>query len=103
MLSFDAAVMSVSQELDRIKEDPQEDHFMEVNNTPNHHHHFDEIEEEEETETSRWENGSSSKITSQAKESAIRRETEGEFRLLGRREGNRFSSRKLFGVDEIEH
>nr|GEW01517.1 molybdenum cofactor sulfurase [Tanacetum cinerariifolium] len=101
MLSFDAAVMSVSQELDRIKEDPQEDHFMEVNNTPNHRHHFDEIEEEE-TETSRWENGSSSKITSQAKESAIRRETEGEFRLLGRREGNRFSSRKLFGVDEIE-
>ncbi|MFS7974057.1 putative molybdenum cofactor sulfurtransferase [Helianthus anomalus] len=102
MLSFDAAVMSVSQELDRIKEDPQEDHFMEAtNNTPNHHN-FHEIEEEE-TETSKWENGSSSNITSQAKESAIRRETEGEFRLLGRREGNRFpGSRRLFGVDEIE-
>nr|XP_043616596.1 uncharacterized protein LOC122588526 [Erigeron canadensis] len=100
MLSFDAAVMSVSQELDRIKEDPQEDHFMEAtNNTPNHHH-FHEIEEE--TETSKWENGSSSKITMQAKESAIRRETEGEFRLLGRREGNRFSSSKLFGVEENE-
>lgn len=100
MLSFDAAVMSVSQELDRIKEDPQEDHFMETNNTPNHHN-FYEIEEEE-TGTSKWENGSSSKITSQAKESAIRRETEGEFRLLGRREGNRFSGSRLFGVDEVE-
>ncbi|KAK1433020.1 hypothetical protein QVD17_09924 [Tagetes erecta] len=101
MLSFDAAVMSVSQELDRIKEDPHENHFTEAtNNTPNHHN-FHEIEEE--TETSKWENGSSSKITSQAKESAIRRETEGEFRLLGRREGNRFpGSRRLFGVDEIE-
>ncbi|XP_024978795.1 uncharacterized protein LOC112516016 [Cynara cardunculus var. scolymus] len=100
MLSFDAAVMSVSQELDRIKEDPQEEHFMEAKNTPNHHH-FHEIEEEE-TETSKWENGSSSKLCSQTKESAIRRETEGEFRLLGRREGNRFSGSRLFGVDEIE-
>ncbi|KAI3785015.1 hypothetical protein L1987_44123 [Smallanthus sonchifolius] len=101
MLSFDAAVMSVSQELDRIKEDPQENHFMEAtNNTPNHHN-FHEIEEEE-TETGKWENGSSSKITSQAKESAIRRETEGEFRLLGRREGNRFPGSRLFGVDELE-
>ncbi|XP_071730980.1 uncharacterized protein [Rutidosis leptorrhynchoides] len=99
MLSFDAAVMSVSQELDRIKEDPQEDHVNEAtNNTPNHHR-FNEIEEEEEMETGRWENGSSSKL---AKESAIRRETEGEFRLLGRREGKRFSGSKLFGVDEIE-
>ncbi|KAI3777076.1 hypothetical protein L1987_46870 [Smallanthus sonchifolius] len=100
MLSFDAAVMSVSQELDRIKEDPQEDYFVEAtNNTPNNHN-FHEIEEE--TETSKWENGSSSKITSQAKESAIRRETEGEFRLLGRREGNRFPGSRLFGVDENE-
>ncbi|KAI3726247.1 hypothetical protein L1987_66044 [Smallanthus sonchifolius] len=100
MLSFDAAVMSVSQELDRIKEDPQENHFMEAtNNTPNHHS-FHEIEEE--TETGKWENGSSSKITSQAKESAIRRETEGEFRLLGRREGNRFPGSRPFGVDELE-
>ncbi|KAM0039742.1 putative molybdenum cofactor sulfurtransferase [Helianthus debilis subsp. tardiflorus] len=102
MLSFDAAVMSVSQELDRIKEDPHEDYFVEAtNNTPNNHN-FHEIEEEE-IETSKWENGSSSKITSQANESAIRRETEGEFRLLGRREGNRFpGSRRLFGVDETE-
>ncbi|KAL7606044.1 hypothetical protein Lser_V15G20496 [Lactuca serriola] len=89
MLSFDAAVMSVSQELDRIKEDPLE---IEAKNTPNFH----EIEEEE-METSKWDNGSSSKMT---KESAIRRETEGEFRLLGRREGNRFSGSRLFGVDE---
>ncbi|KAI3768395.1 hypothetical protein L2E82_19036 [Cichorium intybus] len=96
MLSFDAAVMSVSQELDRIKEDPLE---TEVKSSPNHHH-FHEIEEEE-TETSKWDNGSSSKMT---KESAIRRETEGEFRLLGRREGNnnRFSGSRLFGVDESE-
>ncbi|XP_071710222.1 uncharacterized protein [Rutidosis leptorrhynchoides] len=100
MMSFDAAVMSVSQELDRNKEDPKEDYIKEtINNTPEHHR-FNEIEEE--AETSRWENGSSSGIVSRANESAIRRETEGEFRLLGRREGNRFSSRKLFGVDEIE-
>ncbi|KAJ0452663.1 putative molybdenum cofactor sulfurtransferase [Helianthus annuus] len=85
-----------------VKEDPHEDYFVEAtNNTPNNHN-FHEIEEEE-IETSKWENGSSSKITSQANESAIRRETEGEFRLLGRREGNRFpGSRRLFGVDETE-
>ncbi|XP_076918210.1 uncharacterized protein LOC143578546 [Bidens hawaiensis] len=103
MLSFDAAVMSVSQELDRIKEDPKEDYFVgPTNNTPNHEN-FHEIEEEH--ETSKWENGSGSKAASQANESSIRRETEGDFRLLGRREGNnnRFpGSRRIFGVDETE-
>ncbi|GLJ29376.1 hypothetical protein SUGI_0579260 [Cryptomeria japonica] len=39
------------------------------------------------------ENGSL--VDCQAKESAIRRETEGEFRLLGRREADRFSGRHL--------
>ncbi|KAL8199366.1 hypothetical protein R6Q57_012934 [Mikania cordata] len=100
MLSFDAAVMSVSQELDRIKEHPQEDYFVQAtNNTPNHHN-FHEIEEE--SETSKRVNGSGSKVSFQAKESAIRRETEGEFWLLGRREGKRFPGSRLFGVDETE-
>jgi hypothetical protein len=37
------------------------------------------------------------------KESAIRRETEGEFRLLGGRDGNsRFTGGRLFGVEEID-
>lgn len=36
------------------------------------------------------------------KESAIRRETEGEFRLLGRREGNKFSGSRFIGIEETE-
>ncbi|CAN0864354.1 Molybdenum cofactor sulfurase [Linum grandiflorum] len=69
VLSFDAAVLSVSHELDRVKE-------------------VSEIEEESGNDK---------------KESAIRRETEGEFRLLGRREGSRFAGGGRFlGVDESE-
>ncbi|KAF6143396.1 hypothetical protein GIB67_029565 [Kingdonia uniflora] len=101
VLSFDAAVLSVSQELDLVKEVPEEQ--------------FGEIQEESEireesltsgsnmkyTSNSILENGSTAEICRGAKESAIRRETEGEFRLLGRREGNRFNGGRLF-MEESE-
>ncbi|KAK6924110.1 hypothetical protein RJ641_010310 [Dillenia turbinata] len=48
------------------------------------------------------ENGSTSEICSELKESAIRRETEGEFRLLGRREGNKYAGGRFWGVEEHE-
>lgn len=105
VISFDAAVLSVSQELDRVKEVPEEE--------------VAEIQEGGATPSSRprmsYENGTaaagtvaeiceereSSAIT---KESAIRRETEGEFRLLGRREGKNpiFAGGRFFGVEEGE-
>uniref|UniRef100_A0A1J3EJG8 Molybdenum cofactor sulfurase n=1 Tax=Noccaea caerulescens TaxID=107243 RepID=A0A1J3EJG8_NOCCA len=44
-------------------------------------------------------NGSSSKISSDMKENAIRRETEGEFRLLGRR-GTSTTGGRLYGVED---
>ncbi|KAJ9170771.1 hypothetical protein P3X46_018851 [Hevea brasiliensis] len=135
MLSFDAAVMSVSQELDRVKEVPEEEQFAETNCTPRNgrkgfdHPHVQEIEEEPGTgnalsagSLSNYDvngsrlnnstltaahhslaNGSTSAIGSEMKESAIRRETEGEFRLLGRREGNRYAGGRFFGLEENEH
>ncbi|OMP12384.1 putative molybdopterin cofactor sulfurase, partial [Corchorus capsularis] len=47
-------------------------------------------------------NGSTSSISSEIKESAIRRESEGEFRLLGRREGSRYNGGRFIGVED-EH
>ncbi|XP_024975650.1 uncharacterized protein LOC112513580 [Cynara cardunculus var. scolymus] len=90
MLSFDAAVMSVSHELDSVTE-IHEEPFMETN-------HLHGIEEETKTKTTQR----SSKVPLESKESAIRRETEGDFRLLGRREGNRFSGGRIFSTNEIE-
>ncbi|CAA7387679.1 unnamed protein product [Spirodela intermedia] len=92
-LSFDAAVLSVSQGLDRVKES--------------------EIREEEEDDggggyRSAAANGGGKHSVplengAKAKESAIRRETEGEFRLLDRREMNsRFTGGRFFGVQEEE-
>ncbi|XP_071724895.1 uncharacterized protein, partial [Rutidosis leptorrhynchoides] len=93
VMSFDAAVMSVSHELDHAKGIPEE-HF------PTSRSNETEIEEENGElpsvhSTNALANGScqnnlasTSEICSEVKESAIRRETEGEFRLLGRREGN---------------
>ncbi|XP_013686248.2 uncharacterized protein BNAC07G16420D [Brassica napus] len=93
VLSFDAAVLSVSQEV------ADTSHVLRVN----------EIEEEEEED-----GGSSSKMisegngngngfsTSGIKESAIRRETEGEFRLLGRREKSQYNGGRVL-VNEDEH
>ncbi|CAN1814758.1 Molybdenum cofactor sulfurase [Linum perenne] len=92
VLSFDAAVLSVSHELDRVKEVPEEEQYAQ--NGLNHTH-VTEIEEESD-------NGFLSNSHIDKKESAIRRETEGEFRLLGRREGNRYAGGRFLGVDENE-
>ncbi|KAJ7944377.1 Molybdenum cofactor sulfurase [Quillaja saponaria] len=134
VLSFDAAVLSVSQELDRVREVPEEENVAEVNHFSRNDSkgldrlHVREIQEEPGTSNilhagsvSRnaingsclnsstpgkqhhsLENGSTSEICPDIKESAIRRETEGEFRLLGRREGNRYGGGRLFGLEENE-
>ncbi|XP_061352518.1 uncharacterized protein LOC133297398 isoform X3 [Gastrolobium bilobum] len=109
VLSFDAAVL-MSQELDRVKEVPEEEHVDEVNHysvngNGSDHLHVNEIVEEPETSEAvhNGSNGSTSEICPDVKESAIRRETEGEFRLLGRREGNRYSGGRIFGLEENEH
>ncbi|XP_022894931.1 uncharacterized protein LOC111409180 [Olea europaea var. sylvestris] len=127
VLSFDAAVRSVSQELDHFKEIPEEEQITERNEalrecrTPDYHH-FQEIEEE--TDTNKpldsavngygpnnlssasnhisIQSGSASEIFPATKESAIRRETEGEFRLLERRERSRIAGGRFFGIEETE-
>ncbi|XP_022740172.1 uncharacterized protein LOC111292186 [Durio zibethinus] len=133
VLSFDAAVLSVSQELDCVKEISEEEQFAGTNITSqNHkkasnHSHVLEIEEEQGTTKplsvgsvsssaingarlnnssvfpkNGLANGLISEVSSEIKESAIRRETEGEFRLLGRREGNRYNGGRFFGLED-EH
>ncbi|KAF8406361.1 hypothetical protein HHK36_008448 [Tetracentron sinense] len=130
-LSFDSAVLSVSQELDRVKEIPEDEHFTETDlasengGTDAYSHHVREIQEEPEIREEQMplgstvngsrlnnpisgfrhgslNNGSTSGISQETKGSAIRRETEGEFRLLGRREGNRFAGGRFFGLEENE-
>ncbi|CAL9245135.1 unnamed protein product [Arabidopsis halleri] len=102
VLSFDAAVLSVSHE---VGEEVSEEEKAEMNQIDTSHRlRVNEIEEEEEE-------GGSSKLTANAngngsssgiKESAIRRETEGEFRLLGRREKSQYNGGRLL-VNEDEH
>ncbi|TXG52325.1 hypothetical protein EZV62_021494 [Acer yangbiense] len=132
VLSFDAAVLSVSQDLDHVWEIPEEGQFAETElasgNGEKHTRfgHVVEIEEESEigdglvlpgsklnstingfrsnNHTSglhhgNLENASTSEIC-QEKESAIRRETEGDFRLLGRREGNRLAGSRFLVLEE---
>ncbi|KAK6129049.1 hypothetical protein DH2020_037210 [Rehmannia glutinosa] len=95
VLSFDAAVRSVSQELDHFKEIPEEEQFTDSQR-------FQEIEEEPEiTKSNSSIKGSASEICLE-KESAIRRETEGEFRLLERRERSRIAGGRFFGIEETE-
>ncbi|KAJ8546121.1 hypothetical protein K7X08_018704 [Anisodus acutangulus] len=101
VLSFDAAVRSVSQEFDHFKDIPEEDQFAS--------REFREIEEEPETSkdsgldnNQTLGNGSASEICPEIKESAIRRETEGEFRLLERREGNRYAGGRFFGIEDAD-
>ncbi|KAK9165310.1 hypothetical protein Scep_000501 [Stephania cephalantha] len=118
VMSFDAAVLSVSQELDLVKEVPEEQ-FSEIDSAPEKlRKHEDpsvsEIQEEVEVkdESERGisglrngsiANGSTSESCRVTKESAvIRRETEGDFRLLGRREGNRLGGGRFFGVEDSE-
>ncbi|CAA0832762.1 Pyridoxal phosphate (PLP)-dependent transferases superfamily protein [Striga hermonthica] len=100
VLSFDAAVRSVSHESDHFKEIPEEEQFDDEipgpSGTPEEdNRYFHEIEEEPET---------GGKLVSLEKESAIRRETEGEFRLLERRERSRIAGGgRFFGIDENEN
>ncbi|RAL46739.1 hypothetical protein DM860_005018 [Cuscuta australis] len=109
-LSFDAAVRSVSQEFDHFQDIPEEEQFVE-GIFPSREY-VNEIEEEMESRSpgnglsnmasssKRLPNGSTSEICREIKDSAIRRETEGEFRLLERREGSRYGGGRFFGIDE---
>ncbi|KAJ8764265.1 hypothetical protein K2173_006005 [Erythroxylum novogranatense] len=123
VLSFDAAVLSVSQELDRVKEVSEE----QFNKRGSRQANFHEIEEEPgngnllhpdslsnsgisrcrlnnltlAAQNHSLANGSASGL--EKKENAIRRETEGEFRLLGRRQVNRYAATRFFGLEENEH
>uniref|UniRef100_J3NEL7 Aminotransferase class V domain-containing protein n=2 Tax=Oryza brachyantha TaxID=4533 RepID=J3NEL7_ORYBR len=99
VVSFDAAVLSVSHDADCLKEDPEEEIFE--NGQRNHFRQVSEIQEEPEVEEVACQHALNGDVDH--KESAIRRETEGEFRLLGGRDGNsRFAGGRLFGVDEID-
>lgn len=139
VMSFDAAVLSVSQDLDRVKEIPEEEQFAastpnsRSNNRGSDHSRNQEIQEEPSvskqlstgnmlnsavngscesclnnsnfaSQHHSLGNGFTSEICSEMKESAIRRETEGEFRLLGRREGGgRYTGGgRFFGVEDSE-
>ncbi|XWS25693.1 hypothetical protein CRYUN_Cryun27aG0089400 [Craigia yunnanensis] len=125
VLSFDAAVLSVSHESDQFKEIPEEqpvemDPASGDDGINKDSQYFGEIQEEsgirDESELANsmlsskvngfklkngvLENTLASEIYQEKKESAIRRETEGEFRLLGRREGSRFANGRFFGLEE---
>ncbi|KAG5245644.1 Pyridoxal phosphate-dependent transferases superfamily protein [Salix suchowensis] len=97
VMSFDAAVLSVSQELDREQTSLQETIRRAQIVCISHLN----------TSTSGLQhnltNGSTAAICSEVKESAIRRETEGEFRLLGRREGGRYAGSRFLGLEENGH
>ncbi|KAG8043236.1 hypothetical protein GUJ93_ZPchr0111g33292 [Zizania palustris] len=128
VVSFDAAVRSVSQELEHVEEYPEEDCSQNgiKNVVPKK---VSEIEEDQEGKENRRfvkfscangpteggsasvfgvcttrGTGSTSEICSEAKESAIRRENEGDFRLLGRREAHnsKFNGGRFVGVEEAE-
>ncbi|XP_047315564.1 uncharacterized protein LOC124919377 [Impatiens glandulifera] len=97
VLSFDAAVLSVSNDMEsRLKQVPEE-LWIET-----------EIEDEQKrnrilSASSSGSNGAKTiEIYQDAKESAIRRENEGDFRLLGGRKGNLYSGSRFFGIDELE-
>jgi selenocysteine lyase/cysteine desulfurase len=130
VMSFDAAVMSVSQDSGPVKVVQDEDHS---HNDIKNAIPVSEIEEDKDTKGNKRfvkfscangpaegsatavfgsyttrENGSTSEICiesqAETKDSAIRRETEGDFRLLGRREAHngRFNGGRFFGVEESE-
>ncbi|GAB4847035.1 hypothetical protein Ancab_026047 [Ancistrocladus abbreviatus] len=100
MLSFDAAVQSVSQGLDNVERVSEVESQQAYSDLP----HGAEIEGEDENESKHYNflNGSSYEIHQEMKESAIRRETEGDFRLLGRRGDNRLGGGRYLGVEENE-
>lgn len=133
VLSFDAAVLSVTQDVDRVKGIPEEEQFAETDTVSRNGRryadalHVGEIQEEPEIREqnlqkdsslsaganafrpknqisglhhSNLEKSSTSEICQESKDSAIRRETEGDFRLLGRREKDVFSGGRFFGLEE---
>ncbi|KAL0553644.1 hypothetical protein IC582_007544 [Cucumis melo] len=129
VLSFDAALLSMSQDFSCVQGIPEEEQSGEQDSCCGNvgslrdSHVVSEIQEDSETgeESARlsfasngihpanhtsefWDLKRSNSTTSGAfndlKESAIRRETEGEFRLLGRRERSRFSEHGFFGLEE---
>ncbi|GMI94072.1 hypothetical protein like AT2G23520 [Hibiscus trionum] len=117
VLSFDASVQSVSHELDRVKEIPGEARFAGIHKKATDRSQLLEIQEEQGTSKSLsvesvsnssisrnngLPNGLTSEISSEIKDSAIRRETEGEYRLLGRRGGNKYNGGRFFGLED-EH
>ncbi|KAL3505229.1 hypothetical protein ACH5RR_035070 [Cinchona calisaya] len=132
VLSFDAAVKSVSQDLDHVKGIPEEESLSDaesnLKNLGSYSNNLNIREIQEETENcveprlacSRYsctsngfgtkhlasvlqhtecESSSISELCQERKESAIRRETEGDFRLLGRRERNRYTGGRFFGLE----
>ncbi|KAM0970592.1 hypothetical protein ACFX15_018040 [Malus domestica] len=132
VLSFDAAVLSISQELDSVKE-VNEEQFAEAGPTSRNGKRASdqcngEIQEEcgtieplsngsllnsgtngfcheNSSSTSQHqnlENGSTVESCREIRGCTIRRETEGEFRLLGRREGSKFGNGRFFGLEENE-
>ncbi|KAE8674000.1 hypothetical protein F3Y22_tig00111769pilonHSYRG00243 [Hibiscus syriacus] len=118
VLSFDAAVQSVLQEPDLARDIPGEAQFARTSNIPQNHKkasdrtHLLEIQEEQGTSKPlSVESVSNSSvfrnngllhdlISSEIKDNAIRRETEGEFRLLGRREGNKYNGGRFLGLED---
>ncbi|CAN8251374.1 unnamed protein product [Cochlearia groenlandica] len=100
-LSFDAAVLSVSHEVGEIVSEVQKTEPNQIETS--RRFQVNEIEEEEDGRSSRLiSEANESGSTSGLKESAIRRETEGEFRLLGRREKSQYSGGRLV-VNGEEH
>ncbi|KAE8729197.1 B3 domain-containing protein [Hibiscus syriacus] len=116
VLSFDAAVLSVSHESDQIKKIPEEEPAEMDPGSGDDEKYKDikyvgEIQEKSGLEclsskvngfkpkNGMLENTLASEVCEETKGSAIRRETEGEFRLLGRREGSRFANGRFFGFD----
>lgn len=112
-LSVDETILSVSHELDLTKAIFEEQQLAETEPTLSSNReryanlkHAGEIQVGAEIgngpllslQQHNRESISASKINQEAKESAIRRETEGDFRLLGRRAGGRF-----FGLEEGDH
>ncbi|KDP38414.1 hypothetical protein JCGZ_04339 [Jatropha curcas] len=117
--SFDAALLSVPQEIYHAKGIPEEEQFDETEHAFSNGEILEDIEIKDgpilvdsklsSTNGFRPENHisclrhqslggvSTNEISQEAKESAIRRETEGDFRLLGRRERGRF-----FGLEESD-
>ncbi|XP_051119255.1 uncharacterized protein LOC127243328 [Andrographis paniculata] len=125
VLSFDAAVRSVSHDSEHVKETTKEGNLTQRSQataeteTPDNNC-FYEIEEEPVISQSfssirgssqdnsasisnqhNGQNGSALEICLE-KESAIRRETEGEFRLLDRRERSRIAGGRFFGIEEAD-